>query len=389
MALSAAIGHSKALDAREAGAQAARQAVDQLGRDPVVMGFLICSYRLSLSQVITGVTTLLGDAPLLGFSTSAGLVSGQEEPYSVSLALLTGAGFQATAEWQADFGEDSRIATQKLMQALAPLADQGTLMMIADGFNGDAREMFAALPQGRYQLLGGLAGGDLRQARTYQAGGRQSGYGGVAAAYLDAKVSVGVGVAHGWQPVGAYFNVTQSRGLWLRTLNGKTAAEQYSALFGYPARDWSFPPLNEMVRLYGLNIERGANEPQLLRSPLRMESDGSLRMHSYVPEGSIAHLMVGSVDRCAEAAEQAARQALDNLRGARPVLALVLPDVSWQTLTQTIPGLEFKALQTVLGAGVPLVGGYTYGQLARNPKGAPELYNQHIEVILFGEQQEG
>ncbi len=387
MALSAVVGQAQALEGREAAAQATHRALDQVGRSPAVFGLVIASHYHAIQQVLSGAATLLGDIPLLGLSTTAEITDEGQAQRSVVVALLTGEGINVKADWWGEFGDDSRGATQHMAQALQLYHAEGTLLVVADGFNGDAKQLCAGLPAGEYNVAGCLAGGSLNHARTFQIGGRQSGSNGLAAALLSGKLVSGVGYAHGWQPVGSYYRVTRSQGPWVRTLNDTSVAEIYASLFKYPARQWSFPPLNELIRLYPLGIEQKASEPLLVRSPLRMETDGSLRMNTTIPEGVTAHLLVGSIQDCIEAARQAAQQALDALNGARPVLALIFADIAWQMLFESNPGQELQAIREVLGPDVPMAGGYTFGQIARtgtkDKKGTPELLNQQIEVVLF------
>lgn len=391
MTISTFIGTSQALYGREAATQASHRALEQVGRNPVFLGIVISSYHHPIQQVLSGVSALVGDTPLIGFGTSAEITSEGLNHHSSIVVLLAGENVTARAEWLPGFGDDSRGVTQRMANALQLFRAEGSLLVIADGFNGDARQVCAALPSGDYRIAGCLAGGDLHQARTYQIGGRQSGTNGLAAAFISSNMAVGVGVSHGWQPVGAYYKVTSASGPWVRTLNNQRVSEVYSELFHFPTRDWSFPPLNEIVRLYPLGLENKEQDNLLIRSPLRMESDGSLRMNTTVPEGSSAHILVGSTSNCLEAARQATKQALQELGKARPVLALVLPDIAWQKLFQASPGLELNAVREVLGPSVPIVGGYTFGQIATPPeekeRRKPELLNQHFEIILFGEKE--
>lgn len=326
----------------------------------------------------------MGDIPLIGFTTSAEISSSGIQQRSVLIALVTGTDVNARCDFWPGYAEDSRGVSQKMSQFIEPHQSNGTLLVVADGFHGDPKDICNALPTGSYTLAGCLAGGELRQARTYQSGGRQSGYGGLAAAFLSGKVATGVGMGNGWREVGAYFQITRVRGLWVRTLNNLPAAEAYSKWLGYQPREWSFPPLNEIVRLYPLGIEKGEDKELLIRSPMRMESDGSLRMHTSVSEGDTAHLLVGNLDNCLRSAERATLQALKSLGKARPVLAIVLPDISWQMLLETQPGAEIVAIRKELGTGVPMIGGYTYGQISNHNRNA-EFFNQQIEVILIGE----
>lgn len=385
MPLTAVIGHAQALEGREAIAQATHRALDQLGRSPAVLGLIISSFHHPIQQILSGASALLGDVPLLGFSSSTEISNAGPMQRSAVVALLSGEEIHARCDFFPTFGEDSRGAAQNLAQSFQLYQAQGTLLVIADGFVGDAKHLCAALPTGKYNLAGCLAGGSLHHGRTYQIGGRQSGSGGLAAALIGGKISIGVGLAHGWKPTGLYASVTRSNGAWVRGLDNQTAAETYAQMFQYPMRDWLHPPLNELVRLYPLGVEQ-KDSSMLMRAPLRMEADGSLRMHTIIPEGSAVHFMTGSRHHCLDAARQAAAQALEAIGDARPVLALVLTDASWQMMFESQPGHELQIVREILGAELPILSGYTYGQFAHTKTNTlPELLSQHMQVILFAE----
>jgi len=88
------------------------------------------------------------------------------------------------------------------------------------------------------------------------------------------------------------------------------------------------------------------------------------------------------------AAQAAARQAVAALEGAKPALALVLVDLAWQMLFEAQPGAEIAAVQEMLGAEVPIAGGYTLGQIVPGGEGTPQFLNQHMVVVVFGEAGE-
>jgi len=384
----ATIGVGNALDGFEAGTRAARQALRELGRARPALGILISAHAYPMDQVVAGASAALGETPLWGFGTSAELHSQGQNQHSVLIALLSAENLEARAAWWPGFIEDSRACTAEMLKALQPEAHLGgALLLVAEGLNGDAADLCAAMPQGNYVMAGALAGGDLHSGHTYQVGGHQAGSGGLAAVIVEG-LSLGIGAAHGWNPVGAYARITQSQGLWLRSLDDRPSAETYARFFGFPTREWAFPPLNELVRAYPLGLEaqdQDAHSPLIIRSPLRFEADGSLRMSTHLPQEILAHLLVASPDRCLEAAKQAAQQALENLDGVHPALALVLVDAAWQTILEAQPGSEVTALQAVLGAELPIIGGYTYGQITRlASQSTPDLLNNHILVVLFG-----
>jgi hypothetical protein len=384
MTIQASVGFAQALDGREAGLQAAHQALNQLGAGTPSLGILISSNQYQPREVISGVASLLGDTPLIGFSSPAGLTSNGQHPHSVTLALLSG-DFHAEAHWFPGYAQSGRETAVRLMESAATNPDNKMALFFADGFNGDAEQLCSAIQPGQLSITGGLSSGDLHTGATYQMAGNQTGTGSLAAALLRGNIRMGVGYAHGWDPVGSQFRVTRSRGFWLRTLNGRPASETYAELFGHPARDWAFPPLSYLARLYPLGVEQG--EDLIVRAPIRVEADGSFRMNAAIRDGIDAYLLVGSRASCEKAATQAAQQALRALGDAKPAFALVLVDIAWQMLLKSDPGVEVHAVQDILGAHVPIAGGYTLGQIVPGKDGAPRFLNQHIAVIAFGEEK--
>jgi hypothetical protein len=383
MTLHAAVGTAQALDGREAGLQAAHQALNHLGVGAPSLGILISSHQYPARDIVTGVASLLGDAPLIGFSTPATLDNSGSQSHSVTLALLSG-DFQAEAHWFPGYAQSGRETANRLAQLALGNQANHAVLFFADGFNGDAEQLCHTAQLGQLPLMGGLSSGDIHTGTTFQIAGNQTGTSSLAAAVLRGNIRIGVGHAHGWDPVGSHFRVTRSRGFWLRTLNGRPASETYAELFGQPAREWAFPPLSYLARLYPLGVEQG--EELVVRAPIRVEADGSFRMNAAVRDGADAYLLVGSRASCEKAAAQAMQQALLALGDAKPALILMLVDVAWQMLLKSKPGAEVAAIQDIVGAEMPIAGGYTLGQIIPGKDSAPPKFlNQHIVVIAFAE----
>lgn len=390
MSLFVGVGVAQALDGREAGLQAAHQALNRLGVGTPGLGIVISSSQYQAREVMSGASSLLGDAPTIGFSTPAALTNAGQHPHSVAVALL-GGDFQAESHWFSGYAQSGRETAHRILQLAAGNKGNQSLLCFADGFNGDAEQFCAAMQPTTLMVAGGLSSGDPHSGNTYQMAGSQSGTGSMAAALLRGNIRLGVGHAHGWDPVGTQFRVTRSRGFWLRTLDGRPASEAYAELFGHQAREWAFPPLSYLARLYPLGVEQG--DELVVRSPIRVEADGSFRMNTTVRDGLDAYLLVGSRAACTKAASQAAQQALLALGTSKPVFVLVLADIAWQMLLESNPGSEIAAVMDILGPDVPIAGGYTLGQIVPSAvpgavsgeMPAPRFLNQHISVIAFGE----
>lgn len=383
MATIGSVGVAQALGGREAGLQAAHQALNKLGANTPTLAVVIASHQYQPREVQSGISSLLGDTPTIGFSSPAALTQTGHHPNSVSVALLSG-DFEAETLWLPGYAQSGRETALRVAGQASAWEEPKSMLFFADGFNGDAEQFCGAIPSD-LRIFGGLSSGDLNTGSTYQMAGSQAGYGGLAAAFLRGGLKIGIGFDHGWDPVGSQFRVTRSRGFWLRTLNGRPASETYAGLFGYPARDWAFPPLSYLARLYPLGVEQ--SDGMTVRAPIRVEADGSFRMNAAIRDGVDTHLLVGSRTSCERAAGNAAQQALRQLGDAKPALALVLVDIAWQMLLKAQPGAEIAAVQEILGSNVPVAGGYTLGQVAPG-EGPPQFLNQHMLVILFGAEKD-
>ena len=300
MTFHAAVGQAQALDGREASLQATHQALNRLGAVTPGLGIVIASHQYQARDVANGVISLLGDAPLIGFSTPAGLTVDGLHSHSVVVAVLSTDELEAGSHWLPGYAQSSRETANQL-SALIPTTQPKNVLFFADGFNGDAEQFCNSIVRDEFRVVGGLSSGDLHTGNTYQIAGNQTGTGALTALTFSGNLRVGIGYAHGWSPVGSQMRVTRSRGFWLRTLDARPASETYAELFGYPAREWSFPPLSHMARLYPLGMEQG--EELVIRSPIRVEADGSFRMNAPVRDGTDAFVLVGSRVNCQKAAQ--------------------------------------------------------------------------------------
>ena len=191
MALLAAVGKASALDGREAGLQATHHALNTLGNIAPILGIVISSYQYDAQQVINGIAGLIGNTPVIGFSTPAGMTSDGLQPHSVVLALIGATDARADITWLAGYTQGSREVSQQLADLLKRKPRQPALLF-ADGFNADAEQFCASLAAGT-NLAGALSSGDLNTGNAYQIGGTQFGAGGLALARLEGNIGGGVG----------------------------------------------------------------------------------------------------------------------------------------------------------------------------------------------------
>ncbi|MFO3797905.1 MAG: FIST signal transduction protein, partial [Anaerolineales bacterium] len=302
----------------------------------------------------------------------------------VLVALLASDTFQAEAIWMPGYAQSSSETARRIKQLIQRTLSPRALLFFADGFTGNIEQFCASLEAAEILIAGGLSGGNANTLTTFVLSNTFHGGSALSAALLRGDLKMGIGYAHGWQPVGKQFRVTRSRGFWLRTLDGQPVAEAYAQIFGHPAHEWSLPPLNTLSRIYPLGIVR--EDGFAVRSPIRVEADGSFRLNLMVEDGSDALLLIGNQAACQKAILSAAQQALQGLGESRPAFILLLIDQAWEMLLRASPGFEMRVLQEIFGLQVPIAGAYTLGQIVSPPSSSTvQPLNQHILVIAFGE----
>lgn len=385
----AVYGVGQGLDGREAAMQATQKALDQLGALRPSLAIALVSEEYDPAEVAAGLSSLLGDTPLWGFGAVRLVSENTERQRAVLVALLSATDVKAQVHWWPNFAAEGQETTRQVVRSLrSDLVLPQAVLLAADGVNGSLAPVCAALTDLPSVIAGCLASGGYTSGKTYLLARNQTGHGGLTTTALGGRFRLGVGMAHGWADTGLVFTVTRARDVWVHEIDNAPAADLYARHFGHPAREWAFPPLTELARLYPFGLEAYPGSPDLLlRSPLRVEVDGSLRMSAAIPEGATAHLMLGDPQACLKAAENAVAQALLSLDTARPMLALAFIDLSWLQLFGARSPQVPETIQEALGS-IPLVGAYTLGQVARPVYAAtPEIYNQAIQILIIGYQE--
>lgn len=230
------------------------------------------------------------------------------------------------------------------------------------GHTDAVMEELTLVTGGNSSFFGGGAGDDGRFQETHVFAGTRCLSNAVVAMEMLSNQPLGIGVSHGWEPVGAGFRVTEAEGSRLISLNGAPAVqvfEEHAAATGQKF-DRKEPLPFFLHNILGIKSSAGFR----LRVPLMANEDGSVSCAAAFSAGAIIHVMKTSAASAILAAEQATRAALDALCGRKPGAALVFDCVATRLRLGQAFDDELKACAQLLEpAG--FVGCNTYGQIAR------------------------
>jgi hypothetical protein len=267
--------------------------------------------------------------------------------------------------------------------------DLAGVLLFGDGLDIHAGDLIAGMQDrigAGVPIVGALAGDGPRFAETLVgAGAMAPATGQVAAIGLcGSAIRFGHGCAAGWDAFGPLRSVTASSGNVLQALDGEPALKLYERYLGPEAEGLPHTGLLYPLRIW--NEEEPGHD--LLRTVLGIDREaGTLTFAADVPAGWRAQLMRGRFDALVQAAGDAAAQAsrgLEACHGQRA--AIIVSCIGRRLLTRQRITEEVAAAAARLGSDTPMLGIYSYGEIAPHPvSGRSELHNQTMTVAMLGE----
>lgn len=394
--IKAGVGKSNDSDSFKAGQQACEKAIEQMGQEPdLVMVF--SSVALDQEQMLKGVNSKAGEAVVVGCSDSGEITT--QGPISEYVAAMAVSAEKVKFVGGVGKGveKDSHQAGKQAAQQVVKKAPQDLSMfvMFPDGTTGNGagivRGALEVLGE-HFPLMGGSAGDDFKFEKTYQYFQDQVLHDVVVGLGICGDFSWGVGVKHGWEPIGLPMKVTDSEGAVLKELDGEPALNIYQEYFGKESEELIEEPIARMAYTYPLGMSVEGAPELLIRDVVIANEKGEITCAAEIPQGSEIRLMLGDREKAIQAAREAAQMALSQLEenDSSPELIWVFDCMARNKLLGRKTPQEIEAIQEVLGEEVPLLGFYTYGEQAPlggkvDPKSCRSVFhNETLTLLTLG-----
>ncbi len=276
------------------------------------------------------------------------------------------------------FGAAKRVAKVALERG-GEVHPHSVLLVLSDGLAGDQREIVRgtyAVTGAKVPLIGGGAGENLTLRSTYQFAEGRVMTNGVVAVWINTPQRLGVGVRHGWRPLGRPQIVTRASRNIVYELDGRPAVEAYFEVRGAELLNHESIGGQVMNHPFGVVSDSGRYE---IRHIMNRVEDG-LVLFGYVGEGAVVRVMASDCDDLLGAAALAAGDALAQL-DTSPRGALVFSCTARVPLLGDRLPREIEAVSDGLG-GCPAGGFFTFGEFAR-VTGTTGFHNATIAVLAF------
>jgi hypothetical protein len=385
------VGHSAAGDAVAGALEAVGTAL--AGRRPEPGDLLVLFPTVEYDPAVFFETARRAVAParVVG-CTSFSSFTGTEQVDRGAVAAFLPAGRLSFGVAGVDrLGQDiygaARTVAQQALDRAGGASEHSALLVFSDGLAGDQREVVRgcyAVTGATVPLVGAAAGENLQMFTTHQYADGQLMSNGLVAVWINSDAPVGVGVQHGWHPIGEPMIVTRAGGNVVHELDGRPAVQAYLArrgadpldttLRGEGALTFSASMLDEPL---GLATVSGHFD---VRHILGRTPDDGLVMFGHINEQSVVKVMTGDWWDLVDAAERAAADAVSQMDTA-PGGAVVFSCTGRVAPLGSRLTDEAAAITRAMG-GAPVAGFFTYGEFAR-VTGSTGFHNATVVVLTI------
>ncbi|OGI95373.1 hypothetical protein A2917_02290 [Candidatus Nomurabacteria bacterium RIFCSPLOWO2_01_FULL_42_17] len=368
--MKASVGMAYGDDSYAVGVNACQDAIDQLGDKNPDLLIVFSSVKYDQQKVIDGVRSVAKEALLVGSSTSGEITTaGPMKEHSVAIMAIKSPEIKYFVGVGENILANPRLAGKMAADKVKEQAGDSlkAFMMMPDVLVGNGADIVRGVLDSlgaHFPVVGGASGDDFAFKKTYQYVNDKVYSGAVVGLGLVGNFKIGIGVKHGWIPVGESMKVTKSEGAVIHEINGAPAVKIYEDYFGEEAKIMRTEALAKLAITYPLGMKVAGSDELLIRDPITVDEHGSITCAAEIPEGSEVRLMVGSREEAVKVAKIAAENAVAQLEGSAPKAVIIFNCIARNKLFGEKSGDEINAIQQAIGKEVPLIGFYTYGEQA-------------------------
>jgi hypothetical protein len=393
MGTSAGVGISHHRNPKVAGQEAAAQALAAAGIDRPDLVIMFSSVGYRQPELLQAVREATGEAPLCGCSGAGIIACGETDESNFAVAVLALRSDELRFRHGLAHGlqADSSAVGRAIAEQVAPELGDDTqaLFIFPDGLtcNFDAllRGLGEVLPAERQlPLLGGLAGENWTMSKTYQYCDGEVISDGVAWMVLSGSAQILSVLSHGCVPIGAERTITRSAGNVIYEIDDKPVLEVLQEYL-------TVEEIEQWLRA-STNLSLGFRAPSFLQQqdeyivrfmPTRNVDEGSVQIYTEVAPGTPVWMTRRDYDKVATGIAAMGDQIIEQLGGkdAKVVFhfdcagrgKVIFRDEQKQQLLQM--------LQHKVGADVPWIGLYTYGEIG--PVGGHNCFHNYTAVLAI------
>lgn len=372
------VGVSKERNPAKAGQEAAQKALENGGiiKPSFVLTFATVGYPQE--PVVKAIHKTTGDAPLIGGSGEGIIAQGvaNESNFGVVVMALESDEIKVTHGMATGLKDDSEAAGRKLAEALQQSGDvaDGKMMLVAtDGLTTNWDKLVAGI-QGNLKtnqflsIVGGFTGDNMQFKQTYQYLDGNVTSDAVVGAVLSGDFKVSTQVNSGCVPVGMPHKITKAEGNLIYEIDGKKATDVLRTYCTPEDFDnWATSAvlvLSLAFRASG-DLQKSVDDFIIRYIPAKDAEAGTITLPTEISTGTEMWLTRRDPEKIAAGIDKACKLMAADLGGAKPKVVFQFDCAGrgkW-LLVEEEKQKMLGHLQSQMGADLPWIGLYTYGEI--------------------------
>lgn len=375
--------------------EAIQQARASIYRNKIDLAILFTSLEYAHSNTLSTVNSLLGTTAVFGGSSAAILSSYGIFNQGLVIMLISFPQdvFFSVASVTEVRTKTSLAAGEQLGESLLSdfrIPRRDLCLILSNGTMEEGPGLIAGLQERlgiSFPLIGSIAADNVRFAKTNIYCNQEMLSGGVCGILWGGKLNFGLGIKHGWKPLGKPRYVTKSVGNIVYEIDGTSATNVYEDYFACDLKKLK-KETQRISMFYPIGIYLTSEKEYLLRNIISIEDNGSLMLHGNIPEGSQIRLMIGSKESCLAATQAAVDEAKQTILPHTAQFVIVFDSISRYMLLGRNVRKELEILKAGFGADTPIIGLCTHSEQAPlksiDYRGRAYFHNQTITILAIG-----
>jgi PAS domain S-box-containing protein len=277
------------------------------------------------------------------------------------------------------------VAQSAIEQASRNLTKQASICLaLPDGFNKSFDSIMKTLNRAlghNCPIFGGAAGtqwdADIMPLQFYEDEILEDA---IPIMILAGPIEYTFSIANSWRPVGKQARITQAEGRLVQRIDDFKAVDFYRHYLG----DHSEP-----AREFVLAVHDKDSEQRYLRAPIEYNPDGSIIFTESIPQGATVQLTEAIREVIIEDTKTTSQELFQQIPEMEPAFAMAFSCAFRKSVLGTRVDEELQILQTNLPPGLPIMGFYSFGEIAPLVKGQDSFFHGATLVTLLVGQTNG
>jgi hypothetical protein len=375
MALKVGVGKSQEPEGFDAGAEAAKKALEAAGLETADFVLVTATIGFEHKDLLAGVRSVTKEAPLVGCS-GLGVIT-QEGPDETLRRVVVTVFSSKHMVFKPVTAHGLKADSYKVGEELASQLNEDwpdkskVMLLFTDGLTVNPVKLFAGLEDHlkfRLPFVGGTAGETLANQHTFQYFNDEVMEDSAIAVVLAGDFDFDIGVSHGSVSMGVTRTITKAEGNHVYEIDNKPAFEVFKEFLGDDVKELTATTVNGLS--FGVETPEelhGEYEDYMVRIPLVLDkSDNSLFMSAEWPVGTKLAICRRDPERVVRRSTEISTKLRDRHAGQNPafVLQFECAGRSKALIGVDTAKKDVEVTQAVFDRKTPWFGFYTYGEIA-------------------------